>query len=174
MLCTILITSGCSIFGSSREGVPRAKRPTASSAKTVKLSSARRYIGRLLWPVRGAELSSRFGDRWLSFHEGIDLSAPEGTPIYAAHDGIVVYSDDSIRGYGNVIVLRAEGLLTVYAHNRRNKVSKGQSVHRGDKIAEVGKTGKATGPHCHFETRIKDTAGQNVAVDPLVFFPGEK
>ena len=145
--------------------------PDANSKKSVRLNQARVYIGRLAWPVRKGKLASPFGPRWMNFHEGLDFSAPVGTPVYAAHDGRVVHSDDRLRGYGNLIVIQAPGLLTIYAHNDRNLVRAGQTVSKGDLIAEVGATGHATGPHLHFETRIKNKDGKNVAVDPLVFYP---
>jgi len=145
--------------------------PDLSSLRKVKLTRSAQYVGKLRWPVggEGGYISSRFGWRWLSFHEGIDISAPEGTPIYAAHSGQIVYAGDGIRGYGNLIVLKAEGLLTVYAHNRLNRVRVGESVRQGERIGDVGQTGKSTGPHLHFETRIRDQSGKNAAVDPLVF-----
>ncbi|MBN8550257.1 MAG: M23 family metallopeptidase [Deltaproteobacteria bacterium] len=165
-LALLLSLSGCSVFSSSSQ-----RSPSAVSTKTVKLSLARKYIGHLLWPVPHGSISSQFGQRWSNFHEGLDIRAPEGTPIYAAHAGKVVYSDDGIRGYGNVVAIQGDGLMTVYGHNRRNIVEVGDQVQAGDQIAELGQTGKATGPHLHFETRVKDSSGRNAAVDPLVFFP---
>lgn len=149
----------------------KAPAPQPASLRQVKLSKAARYVGKLAWPVGGdgGTLSSEFGWRWLSFHEGIDISAPEGLPVVAAHDGQVVYSGSGIQGYGNLVVVKADGLLSVYAHNRKNRVRAGQNVRRGERIADVGMTGKSTGPHLHFETRIKDQSGKNAAVDPLVF-----
>lgn len=107
---------------------------------------------RLRWPVRG-EISSRFGERWGKQHEGIDIAAPEGTPIVAAAAGRVVYSGE-MRGYGNVVLVEhAGGWVTVYAHNDENLVDEGDEVSAGDEIARVGQTGRATGPHLHFELR---------------------
>lgn len=164
----------------NRSGVaaaPQSKAKTVGSKNTknnqiakLSLGAAQRYVGKLLWPVPGGTYSSAFGRRWLSFHEGIDISAPIGRPVYAAHDGIVVYSDDSLRGYGNVVVVKGDGLLTVYGHNSKNRVRVGRKVRRGELIADVGQTGKSTGPHLHFETRVKNNQGNNVAVDPLSFF----
>lgn len=147
-----------------------ATKPSSSALRSVSLSGARKYIARLSWPVPGADLNSSFGWRWFTFHEGIDIAAPEGTAIIAAHSGQVAYSGNGIRGYGNVIIIRSEGLLTVYAHCSRIYASRGESVSRGERIALVGQTGHATGPHLHFETRIKDLDGKNAAVDPMVFF----
>lgn len=142
------------------------------SGKQITLGKAKYEIGRLHWPTHpGARLSSRFGWRSRSFHEGIDLAARPGTPVYAAHSGKVVYSGRGMRGYGNIIVVKGPRLLTVYAHNERNRVRRGVRINRGEHIADVGSTGHSTGPHLHFETRVRDSSNRYVAVDPLVFFP---
>lgn len=160
------------IGGGSGISSIKAFRPFSGRSRRLSITKARDYLGKLGWPVGGGKMSSGFGWRWLSFHEGIDIAAPTGTEVLAAHDGIVVYSGNGISGYGNLIVVRAPELVTVYAHNHRNHVSTGERVKRGEQIAEVGATGHATGPHLHFETRIKDESGKNVAVDPIVFFRG--
>ena len=86
----------------------------------------------------------------------------------AAHSGKVIYSGNKLSGYGNLIIIRDKsGLLTIYAHNARNFVDVGQSVKRGSVIGTLGATGHATGPHVHFEVRVKDKLGRYVAVDPL-------
>lgn len=114
--------------------------------------------GRFLWPVpHFFKVSSQFGPRGRKHHDGIDIPAPSGTPIVAVDDGVVIYSDDGIRGYGNMIVVaHGDDIFTVYAHNRKNKVDKGDKVDRGQVIAEVGNTGRSTGPHLHFEIRVKN------------------
>ncbi len=147
------------------------RAPDGESKKVVNVSGARKYIGNLGWPVPGSKLSSGFGKRWLSFHEGLDFAAPIGVPIYAAHDGQVVYSGDGLRGYGNLVIIKGDGILTVYAHNRTNVATVGDWVKKGRLIARLGNTGKSTGPHMHFETRIKNAQGKNIAVDPMVFYP---
>ena len=132
-----------------------------------------RGTGRLSWPLRSGRLVSRFGPRGGSFHDGIDLAAPYGTPVYAAHSGSVVYVGSKLGGYGKLIILRGnDGFISVYAHNQRLLLSSGQKVTRGQKIAEVGSTGKSTGPHLHFEVRMKDRRGRYVAVDPLPILDG--
>ena len=119
-----------------------------------------------LWPVEGGRLSSAFGPREASHHDGIDISAPVGTPVRAARDGRVLYSD-TLRGYGNLIILEHDGgYATVYAHNRENRADLGDVVRQGEQIASVGETGKTSGPNLHFEIR-KD----NVARNPIYFFP---
>ena len=118
-----------------------------------------------IWPVVG-NISSRFGPRGETFHDGIDISAPEGSPIQAVEKGEVMYSDQ-LRGYGNLVIIRhPDGFASVYAHNRRNQVGQGQKVAQGETIAEVGSTGRVSAPHLHFEIR-KD----NIARDPLYYLP---
>ena len=118
-----------------------------------------------LWPVNGT-VNSAFGPRGSSFHDGIDIAAPEGTPILAIEAGEVIYSDQ-LRGYGNMVILRhAGGIVSVYAHNESNLVREGQSVVRGEVVARVGSTGRVSGPHLHFEIRRN-----NAAQDPLRYLP---
>jgi murein DD-endopeptidase MepM/ murein hydrolase activator NlpD len=118
-----------------------------------------------IWPVVG-KITSKFGPRSETFHDGIDIQAPEGSPIRAIERGEVIYSDQ-LRGYGNIIIIRHPGgFASVYAHNRRNLVREGQKVAKGEIIGEVGSTGRVSAPHLHFEIR-KD----NVARDPLYYLP---
>ena len=122
-------------------------------------------VEQLLWPVNGA-INSGYGPRGASFHDGIDIAAAEGTPIYAVERGEVVYSDQ-LRGYGNMVIIRhAGGIASVYAHNQINLVRDGQQVAKGQVIGKVGSTGRVTGPHLHFEIRKN-----NAAQDPLRYLP---
>lgn len=107
----------------------------------------------LLWPVRGV-LISGFGARERDQHDGIDLACPEGTPVQAAGEGVVLFAGEQ-RGYGKLVVIAHDNdLVTVYAHNSENLVDRGDKVSRGAEIARVGHTGNATGPHVHFEVRV--------------------
>ncbi len=116
-------------------------------------------------PISGS-INSPFGPRNGSFHDGVDIGAPEGTPILAVADGEVVYSSQ-LRGYGNLVIVRhAAGIVSVYAHNQANLVREGQKIERGEVIARVGSTGRVTGPHLHFEIRKN-----NAAQDPLLYMP---
>ena len=110
-----------------------------------------------IWPTQGI-LTSGYGWRWGRMHRGIDIAAPIGTPIVAAASGEVINVGWQ-SGYGNVIKLKhLDGSVTVYGHNHKNLVIHGQKVEQGEQIAEMGNTGRSTGPHLHFEIRLEDTA----------------
>ena len=120
-----------------------------------------------IWPTKGV-LTSGYGRRWGRMHKGIDIAAPVGTPIVAAAPGVVVNAGWNSGGYGNLVVIQHEdGSRTLYAHNNRVLVSKGQQVDQGQQIAEMGSTGYSTGPHCHFEVH---PAGKG-AMNPLAYLP---
>ncbi len=109
------------------------------------------------WPVRTGYITSNYGFRVHPikhrriFHEGVDFAAPRGAPIVAVADGLVTFSGQR-SGYGRIVEIRhVDGLVTRYAHNQTNLVQEGQQVRHGQKIATVGSSGSATGPHCHFE-----------------------
>jgi murein DD-endopeptidase MepM/ murein hydrolase activator NlpD len=117
-----------------------------------------------IWPVEGKIVCS-FDETENKIHQGIDIAASPGTPIKASSSGVVVYSGNTIKGYGNLIILRhSEEFVTVYAHNQVNLVEEGTSVEKGQIIGKVGQTGRASGPHLHFELRKT-----NRAIDPLPF-----
>jgi lipoprotein NlpD len=119
------------------------------------------------WPLEQPLLSSPFGKRQGRMHEGIDLAAPTGTTIFAAEGGQVLYAGDAVRGYGNMVVVQHAGdLLTVYAHGSVLLVHTGDRIVAGQEIARVGQSGRATGPHLHFEVR----RGQ-MPQDPLRYLP---
>jgi murein DD-endopeptidase MepM/ murein hydrolase activator NlpD len=116
-----------------------------------------------IWPVNGP-VTSGYGWRWGRMHEGIDIAAPTGTPIWAAASGSVIYAG-WLGGYGNLVVVdHGNGLATAYAHASAILVSIGQSVSQGETVALIGSTGNSTGPHLHFEVRVN-----GVAVDPLLY-----
>jgi murein DD-endopeptidase MepM/ murein hydrolase activator NlpD len=116
----------------------------------------------LAWPLR-APISSPFGPRGAGFHPGIDIAAAPGTPVHAAAVGRVVFAGATTDGYGNlVIVQHARGVTTMYAHLSRVLAAPGEQVTVGTLLGLVGATGEATGPHLHFEVRVRDAA-----VDPL-------
>ena len=132
-------------------------------------STAIRYEkGKFIWPVKGTMMAP-FGMDGKRRHDGIDISAPAGTPIRAADSGRVVYSDNTMKGYGNLIIIEhSDTFFTIYAHNLENLVQEEVAVKKGDIIARVGKTGNATGPHLHFEIRKGSQP-----LNPLQFLPRE-
>lgn len=157
--------------GSIEDGAADSRRAWNSLNRVVLSPASRSWVGRLHWPLDAHfQLGSPFGSRKRSFHEGIDIRAPEGALIRVAHDGTVVYAGSGLNGYGNMIVVQGDDLLTVYAHNRRNLVRRGDRVAAGSVIGTVGKTGRASGTHLHFEIRVRDGRGRDIAVDPLAFF----
>lgn len=115
----------------------------------------------MIWPVEGT-VTSPFGPRWGRIHEGLDIAAPEGTPIVAASSGQVIMASYN-GGYGNYTCIDHGGALsTCYAHQSSIGVTVGQQVGQGEEIGAVGNTGASYGAHLHFETRV-DGAAQ----DPL-------
>jgi lipoprotein NlpD len=122
--------------------------------------------GRFDWPVRG-EVVGEFGVMGQTRHDGIDIKAERGTAIKASDAGVVAHTDDAMRLFGKVVILRHEGdFYTVYAHNDENLVKTGDKVEKGGVIGKVGSTGEAGTAKLHFE--IRD--GQKVR-NPLFFLP---
>lgn len=120
--------------------------------------------GNFIMPISG-KLTSEYGQRWGRLHGGVDLAAPEGTPIKASDNGEVIFADYS-GSYGLLVkVDHKNGYMTYYAHCSKINVNVGDTVLKGDIVALVGNTGNSTGPHCHFEIRYK-----NEPVDPMTFF----
>ena len=118
------------------------------------------------WPVAEGTVSSGFGMRNGAMHDGVDISAPVGTAVHAADAGTVIFSGQ-LHGYGNTVIVRHDSdYVTVYGHNQVNLVQEGAQVTRGQTIAEIGHSGRATGANLHFEVRC-----DNVARDPLAYLP---
>eukprot|EP00898_Chlorokybus_atmophyticus_P006613 jgi/Chlat1/6953/Chrsp52S06624 len=112
------------------------------------------------------DISSLYGPRWGKFHNGVDLAAPTGAPVMAADDGEVTWSGWEVSGFGNLVeITHADGWRTLYGHNSEILVKEGERVKRGDCISLVGETGRATGPHLHWEIRSPGGA----AVDPCKY-----
>jgi len=152
------------------------KEANELEAQLRKLQSSGAYVGGVMqWPVPGnTRISSPYGNRihpilkTQRFHSGIDVPAKSGVTVVAAGQGKVVHSGN-LGSYGKVIILdHGGGIMTLYAHNSKLVVSVGDSVKKGDKIAEIGSTGLSTGPHLHFEVR-KD----GKYVDPIPYVNGK-
>ena len=120
----------------------------------------------LPWPAKGT-FTSPFGPRWGRNHNGVDIAATPGTPIYAPAMGTVTFSSTK-NGYGNYIIIdHGNGYVTTYAHMTERKVSEGEVVKQGDLIGTVGSTGRVTGPHLHFEI-----LHNGKYVDPMAYIAG--
>lgn len=122
--------------------------------------------GQFAHPCPGAVISSTFGYRTFdnSFHNGLDLAAPEGTPTYAAEAGTVLYARWSDSA-GNWVVIRHDnGLVTKYMHHTSYTVTEGQRVEKGQQVGYVGNTGNSFGAHLHFQVELN-----NKPVDPLLY-----
>lgn len=164
---TILFASACASTQRTPSVVAgRSARMTPPSDRTRNFETPT-SAKRLAWPLDEGYISSEFGNQRTGHrHRGIDIRISPGTSIRAAAAGRVVFSG-KMRGYGNVIFLdHGDGFETRYAHNRKNRVRKGDSVEVGSTIADVGSTGNASAPHLHFEVR-KDGQAKN----PLSFLP---
>ncbi|MFQ5735413.1 MAG: LysM peptidoglycan-binding domain-containing M23 family metallopeptidase [Thermodesulfobacteriota bacterium] len=146
--------------------VPPYRPSSKSSSKYEGSGKIEMHRGMFDWPVKGP-VSSNFGPRNGVRHDGIDIRAPEGTPIKAAGKGKVVFVDTHMRGYGRIIIIKHPGdYYTVYAHNKENDVKRGDTVERGQVIGRVGDSGNADGCHLHFEVR----RGKKMR-NPLFFLP---
>lgn len=151
---------------------PAVARAVAYRPAARRMAPQQRRVTALAQPVRGARLTSPFGMRRhpisgdMRMHKGVDLAAPAGTPIYAVADGVVSFQGDK-SGYGNFLEIDHNPTLqTAYAHLQgfAPGLREGARVRRGQIIGYVGSTGRSTGAHLHFETRMN---GQ--AVDPFGF-----
>jgi murein DD-endopeptidase MepM/ murein hydrolase activator NlpD len=119
------------------------------------------------WPVDDARMTRGFLPKKRRPHLGIDLAAKRGTPILAAQGGLVVYTGREFRGYGKMVLIESgKGWATLYAHMDKIVVQEGQKISQGQIIGAMGRTGRATGVHLHFEIR-KDRG----PIDPLPLLP---
>ena len=145
------------------------QKKTVSMKKKVKKSfrsskKQKTLKGKFTWPLKGV-VTSKFGLRWGRRHDGIDIAAPKGTPIYSTADGEVLHIKWKHPGYGHLLIIKhGKNFVSIYAHNKNIFVKSGQKVKQGQKIASVGMTGRTTGPHLHFEIRL-----DNRPVNPLRF-----
>ncbi|WLR94130.1 peptidoglycan DD-metalloendopeptidase family protein [Shinella zoogloeoides] len=122
-------------------------------------------IGKYRWPVRGAVIAGYGANVEGNRNDGIDISVPEGTPIKAAENGVVIYSGSSLKELGNAVLVRHDdGTVTVYGHAGELNVQRGQKIQRGQTVATSGMSGNATRPKVHFEVRKNATP-----VNPMTF-----
>jgi murein DD-endopeptidase MepM/ murein hydrolase activator NlpD len=137
----------------------------AANAKPSETTSA---LPSFRWPVRGKVITSYGAKTNGKANDGINVAVPEGTPVKAAEDGIVAYSGNELKGYGNLILVRhSNGYVTAYAHASELLVRRGDTIKRGQIIAKSGQSGEVGSPQLHFEIRKGSSP-----VDPLQFLNG--
>lgn len=134
----------------------------------VKAAEATGALPSFRWPVRGRVITSYGAKTNGKSNDGINVAVPEGTPVKAAEDGVVAYSGNELKGYGNLILVRhANGYVTAYAHASELMVKRGETIKRGQVIAKSGQSGEVGSPQLHFEIRKGSSP-----VDPLQFLNG--
>ena len=145
--------------------------PTAEDKEAdapVKTSEATGALPTFRWPVRGKVITSYGAKTNGKSNDGINLAVPEGTPVKAAEDGVVAYSGNELKGYGNLVLVRhSNGYVTAYAHASELMVKRGDNIKRGQVIAKSGQSGEVGSPQLHFEIRKGSSP-----VDPLQFLNG--
>ncbi len=143
------------------EEAPATEAPVKASEATGALPTFR-------WPVRGKVITSYGAKTNGKANDGINLAVPEGTPVKAAEDGVVAYSGNELKGYGNLVLVRhSNGYVTAYAHASELLVKRGDTIKRGQIIAKSGQSGEVGSPQLHFEIRKGSSP-----VDPLQFLNG--
>ncbi|WP_256806603.1 LysM peptidoglycan-binding domain-containing M23 family metallopeptidase [Bradyrhizobium sp. Bra64] len=141
------------------------EKTAEAPAKAAETTSA---LPTFRWPVRGKVVTSYGAKTNGKSNDGINLAVPEGTPIKAAEDGVVAYSGNELKGYGNLVLVRhSNGYVTAYAHASELLVKRGDTIKRGQVIAKSGQSGEVASPQLHFEIRKGSSP-----VDPLQFLNG--
>jgi len=144
--------------------------PTApvADADSVKATETTGGLPTFRWPVRGRVITTYGAKTNGKQNDGINVAVPEGTPVKAAEDGVVAYSGNELKGYGNLVLVRhANGYVTAYAHASELIVKRGDVIKRGQIIAKSGQSGEVGSPQLHFEIRKGSSP-----VDPLQFLNG--
>lgn len=141
------------------------EKPAETLAKAAEATGA---LPTFRWPVRGKVVTSYGAKTNGKANDGINLAVPEGTPVKAAEDGVVAYSGNELKGYGNLVLVRhSNGYVTAYAHASELLVKRGDTIKRGQVIAKSGQSGEVASPQLHFEIRKGSSP-----VDPLQFLNG--
>jgi murein DD-endopeptidase MepM/ murein hydrolase activator NlpD len=148
------------------QAAPTAEETAAENP--VKAAEATGALPTFRWPVRGKVITSYGAKTNGKSNDGINLAVPEGTPVKAAEDGVVAYSGNELKGYGNLVLVRhSNGYVTAYAHASELLVKRGDTIKRGQIIAKSGQSGEVGSPQLHFEIRKGSSP-----VDPLQFLNG--
>ncbi|QPF94924.1 LysM peptidoglycan-binding domain-containing M23 family metallopeptidase [Bradyrhizobium commune] len=141
------------------------EKPAETPAKAADATGA---LPTFRWPVRGKVITSYGAKTNGKSNDGINVAVPEGTPVKAAEDGVVAYSGNELKGYGNLVLVRhSNGYVTAYAHASELLVKRGDPIKRGQVIAKSGQSGEVASPQLHFEIRKGSSP-----VDPLQFLNG--
>ncbi|QIO33839.1 LysM peptidoglycan-binding domain-containing M23 family metallopeptidase [Bradyrhizobium sp. 1(2017)] len=141
------------------------EKPADTPAKAAEATGA---LPTFRWPVRGKVVTTYGAKTNGKSNDGINLAVPEGTPVKAAEDGVVAYSGNELKGYGNLVLVRhSNGYVTAYAHASELLVKRGDTIKRGQVIAKSGQSGEVASPQLHFEIRKGSSP-----VDPLQFLNG--
>ncbi|MES2750953.1 MAG: peptidoglycan DD-metalloendopeptidase family protein [Pseudomonadota bacterium] len=157
-----------SVEPTQKANVATESKDIADAQSPVKAADATNALPTFRWPVRGRVITSYGAKTNGKQNDGINVAVPEGTPVKAAEDGVVAYSGNELKGYGNLILVRhSNGYVTAYAHASELMVKRGDSIKRGQVIAKSGQTGEVGSPQLHFEIRKGSTS-----VDPLQFLNG--
>ena len=186
---SLLILSGCATTNDSKPTKPGDVLRTPSNGSSeahdhdtpiprdgqlpeISNASGQVPAGYFDWPVYEARMTRGYFHKAKKRrgrpHWGIDLASHKGTPILAAHDGLVIYVGREFRGFGRLIMVEGRnGFATLYAHLSRSRVRVGERVKQGQKIGDMGNTGRSTGVHLHFEIRRRSGP-----IDPLQYLPG--
>ena len=168
------LNSSLNNLNSQQKSLEDRRRATAAELANLEAALSRQFGGGgtvcsargYAWPVQGGRITQGFGMTSLARavwyggkgHNGIDIGAPTGTPVYATASGTVVSVGFNDNSYGKWVVIRHnDGYFSLYGHLSQQRVSNGQSVNRGDRIGDIGSTGFATGPHLHFTIYVPNS-----------------
>ena len=144
------------------------EQPAVAETPAAKPAETTSALPTFRWPVRGKVITAYGSKTNGKVNDGINVAVPEGTPVKAAEDGVVAYSGNELKGYGNLVLVRhTNGYVTAYAHASEILVKRGDTIKRGQVIAKSGQTGEASSPQLHFEIRKGSSP-----VDPLQFLNG--
>ena len=151
---------------------PAPKKETANLAAETKELEVKQEATSALpsfrWPVRGRVIAAYGAKTSGKQNDGINVAVPEGTPVKAAEDGVVTYSGNELKSFGNLVLVKhSNGYVTAYAHASELMVKRGDTIKRGQIIAKAGQTGEVSSPQLHFEIRQGSTP-----VDPSKFLNG--
>ncbi|HEY3031026.1 MAG TPA: M23 family metallopeptidase, partial [Bradyrhizobium sp.] len=145
---------------------PTSETPHAKDS--VKTAEGAGSLPTFRWPAQGRIIAGFGSSPNGGQNDGINLAVPEGTPVKAAEDGVVAYSGNELKGYGNLVLVRhSNGYVTAYAHASELLVKRGDTIKRGQIIAKSGQSGEVGSPQLHFEIRKGSSP-----VDPLQFLNG--